>query len=173
MTINYSIVNIVAKSHIGEIILNEILELLNDAAFLYKTKQNGIFYKSGDLSGTFFIYNSGAIAVRGGKNINEVNKAFEKLIRKLKNYNVLKDDFNPILEIVNIVAIADLKTKINLEVLISELENTNYNPEVFPGLTYKIPNSSTMLIFSTGKIVIFARNTKNIEKAIMTLREVI
>ena len=43
---------------------------------------------------------------------------------------------------------------LNLNSLALELENTEYEPEQFPGLVYKLPGTrATFLLFSNGKIV--------------------
>lgn len=44
--------------------------------------------------------------------------------------------------------------KLNLNVLAMRLENTEYEPEQFPGLVYKLPEAkATFLLFSNGKVV--------------------
>ena len=50
--------------------------------------------------------------------------------------------------------------KLNLNYLALALENTEYEPEQFPGLVYKLlePNA-TFLLFSNGKLV--CTGTKN------------
>ena len=48
----------------------------------------------------------------------------------------------------------------NLNFLALELENTEYEPEQFPGLVYKLVEpSATFLLFSNGKLV--CTGTKN------------
>ena len=50
--------------------------------------------------------------------------------------------------------------KLNLNYLALELENTEYEPEQFPGLVYKLVNpTATFLLFSNGKLV--CTGTKN------------
>lgn len=58
-------------------------------------------------------------------------------------------------EIKNLVVTADLEKELNLDSLAIGigLEQTEYEPEQFPGLIYR-SDHSTMLIFATGKIVI-------------------
>lgn len=163
---DYSIANIVATSQIGKIKLDEALKVIKGAS--HQKKQIGIYYLESGAS--VFLYLSGAVSIRGGKDINETQKTFNKLICTLKNFDLLENKINPILKIVNIVATANLQHKINLEVFASSIENTEYNPEVFPGLTYRIPElKSTILIFSSGKIVVLAESIRTIEKSISFL----
>jgi transcription initiation factor TFIID TATA-box-binding protein len=51
-----------------------------------------------------------------------------------------------------------------------ELENSEYEPETFPGLVYKMKGSVTFLIFGTGKIVcVGAKSTKDIKESLDSL----
>ena len=60
---------------------------------------------------------------------------------------------------------------LNLNKLAFILENSEYEPETFPGLVYKVPNSHiTFLLFSTGKIVCTgAKNEREIHTAVANL----
>ncbi|MBT4697426.1 TATA-box-binding protein, partial [Candidatus Woesearchaeota archaeon] len=61
----------------------------------------------------------------------------------------------------NIVASGSIGRDLNLNVLAMKLENTEYEPEQFPGLVYKLKGylpedqtqKATFLLFSNGKIV--------------------
>ena len=58
------------------------------------------------------------------------------------------------LKIVNIVASTSLGKDVPLIKLAEKLPNTEYNPEQFPGLVYKLSGTrATFLLFSNGKIV--------------------
>jgi len=49
---------------------------------------------------------------------------------------------------------------LNLNILALQLENTEYEPEQFPGLVYKLVDpTATFLLFSNGKLV--CTGTKN------------
>ena len=81
------------------------------------------------------------------------------------------------IKIENIVATTDLKEKIDLKRLKKALRASEYNPERFPGLIYRIrkPEAAT-LIFSTGKMVCTGANSearakRAIRKVVATLRE--
>ena len=54
----------------------------------------------------------------------------------------------------NVVASADLKQRLNLDVVLSVSSGARYNPERFPGLIYRLKRpKSTLLLFSSGKVV--------------------
>ena len=58
------------------------------------------------------------------------------------------------IKVQNIVAFTTLGKPIPLEKLLRKVENTEWQPEQFPGLVYKITNPrASALIFSQGKIV--------------------
>ena len=58
------------------------------------------------------------------------------------------------IRIVNIVVSASLGQDIPLEKMAATLQNTEYNPEQFPGLVIRIKEPKTSaLIFNSGKIV--------------------
>ena len=65
--------------------------------------------------------------------------------------------------------------KLNLNILALELENTEYEPEQFPGLVYKLvePNA-TFLLFSNGKLVCTGtKNNQQLEDSMTQLIKVI
>ncbi len=72
------------------------------------------------------------------------------------------------IKIENIVASATLGIRIPLEKIVECVEGTEYEPEQFPGLIYRIESpKSAMLVFSSGKIVCTgARSITDVRKAI-------
>ena len=82
---------------------------------------------------------------------------------------------NPEITIQNIVASGDLHTNIDLNMAAIVMEQSMYEPEVFPGLIYRMQDPKTVfLIFSTGRIVCTGAKEKEIvEQAVLKLnREV-
>jgi len=60
----------------------------------------------------------------------------------------------PIIEIVNVVASASVDQKFDLNDITKKFPDTEYHPEQFPGLVFRLRNPKTAtLIFSTGKMV--------------------
>ncbi|MEK0351644.1 MAG: TATA-box-binding protein [Nitrosopumilus sp.] len=60
----------------------------------------------------------------------------------------------PIIEIVNVVASASVDQKLDLNDITKKFPDTEYHPEQFPGLVFRLKNPKTAtLIFSTGKMV--------------------
>ena len=72
------------------------------------------------------------------------------------------------IKIENIVASAHLGVRVPLEKIIENIEGTEYEPEQFPGLVYRIKDpKAAMLIFASGKIVCTgARTIADVRKAV-------
>lgn len=66
------------------------------------------------------------------------------------------------IKIQNIVASANLEATLNLEAVALELENTEYEPEQFPGLVYRLQDPKVvLLLFGSGKVVCTGAKTKD------------
>ncbi|RZD37109.1 MAG: TATA box-binding protein [Thaumarchaeota archaeon] len=60
----------------------------------------------------------------------------------------------PIVSVVNVVSTASIEQKIDLVKITKKFPETEYNPEQFPGLVFRLTNPKTaILIFRTGKMV--------------------
>ncbi|MCD6371203.1 MAG: TATA-box-binding protein [Candidatus Aenigmarchaeota archaeon] len=119
---------------------------------------------------TALLFSSGKIVVTGAKSEKEVGETVKMIIKELKKVKIYikkKADIT----IQNMVASGDIGMTLNLNTLAFKLENAEYEPEQFPGLVYKVPNSHiTFLLFGTGKIVCTgAKNEKEIHDAVKKL----
>ena len=105
------------------------------------------------------VFSSGNLVCTGTKSVSQVKEVIQEVIKQLKKINV-KVTVKPKITVQNIVASGTINLKLNLNFLALEMENTEYEPEQFPGLVYKIgePNA-TFLLFSNGKLV--CTGTKN------------
>lgn len=105
------------------------------------------------------VFSSGNLVCTGTKSIAQVKEVIQEVIRQLKKIGV-RVTIVPKITVQNIVASGSIDVNLNLNFLALELENTEYEPEQFPGLVYKLvePNA-TFLLFSNGKLV--CTGTKN------------
>ncbi len=113
------------------------------------------------------IFSSGKMVCTGAKSESEVYKAVKNIIKLLKSHGIeIKGE--PIIEIQNIVASANLKALVDLEKAAYLLENAMYEPEQFPGLIYRMKSPRVvLLIFSSGKIVCTgARKEEEVKEAV-------
>ncbi len=79
--------------------------------------------------------------------------------------------------VVNIVASADLNAELDLNKIAVTLgvEYTEYEPEQFPGLIYRLDKPKVVtLLFGSGKIICTgARTTKEVEEAIVKISKLL
>ena len=105
------------------------------------------------------VFSSGNLVCTGTKSIAQVKEVIQQVIKQLRKINVNVTDV-PKINVQNIVASGAINLDLNLNLLSLELENTEYEPEQFPGLVYKLDDpTATFLLFSNGKLV--CTGTKN------------
>jgi transcription initiation factor TFIID TATA-box-binding protein len=77
-----------------------------------------------------------------------------------------------LIKIQNIVAYTVLDAKISLEEMLRKIEDTEWQPEQFPGLIYKIKDPrASALIFSQGKVV--CTGTKTTEDLTLAMKKIV
>jgi transcription initiation factor TFIID TATA-box-binding protein len=167
--------NIVASTTLAEDFdLNKIKAKLEGTEY-NKERFPGLVYRIEDPKACFLIFTSGKVVCTGLKNIENVHTAIINLINTLKSIGCEKIDHDPEIHIQNIVASADLKTNLNLNAVVMAfgMENVEYEPEVFPGLVYRIEVPKVvMLIFSSGKVVVAGGKVpEDCEEALRILRK--
>jgi len=105
------------------------------------------------------VFSSGNLVCTGTKSIEQVKEVTQQVIKQLKKIGVAIS-IKPKIDVQNIVASGSINLDLNLNLLALELENTEYEPEQFPGLVYKLEvPTATFLLFSNGKLV--CTGTKN------------
>ena len=110
---------------------------------------------------TILIFSTGKMVVTGLRKASESDKVVQKVIKNIKKAGI--DVRNPVITIQNIVASGDLHTNIDLNMAAIVMEYAMYEPEVFPGLIYRMQDPKTVfLIFSTGRIVCTGAKEKSI-----------
>ena len=105
------------------------------------------------------VFSSGNLVCTGTKSVSQVREVIQQVIKQLKKVGV-NVTIKPKITVQNIVASGAINLDLNLNTLALELENTEYEPEQFPGLVYKLEEpTATFLLFSNGKLV--CTGTKN------------
>ena len=167
---NIKIENIVASASLGvRIPLEKIVEHLEGTE--YEPEQfPGLVYRMKDPKAATLIFSSGKIVCTGARSIEDVNKVVKKVVKMIKD-NKLGNPKTYSIQIENIVASAKLEAKLNLDKIAFELENSEYEPEQFPGLVYRMKDPKVaFLLFSSGKIVCTGvRKVVDIESSVRTL----
>ena len=118
------------------------------------------------------IFKSGKIIIAAAKSKEDVYLAVDHVVKKLEELGI-KMRRKPDVKINNVVASADLGSKIDVDMTALMLPNVEYEPEVFPGLVWKLPDiNATFLMFNSGKIICAGlRDTSMLENAVSRLFE--
>ena len=157
--------NIVASISLGvRVPLNKLL----DEDTEYEPEQfPGVVFRMKEPKAAALIFSSGKIVCTGTRSMSDLKKAIQLIFKKLRKAGV-KIPSNYKVEIQNIVASAKFKERVNLDKIAFELENTEYEPEQFPGVVYRMEEPKVaFLFFSSGKIVCTGtRRVEEIKKAI-------
>ena len=97
-------------------------------------------------------YRSGRCSIAGGNSVEHFHEVADRVNTLMRD--ILQFEYEPTVEISNIVATADIGTSIPLEALTLELgmEQTEYEPEQFPALMYR-EEDYVMLVFASGKLL--------------------
>ena len=164
------VVNIVVSTS-----LEHDIPLEKMAATLSNTEYNpeqfpGLVLRIKEPKTSALIFSSGKIVCTGARSMDKVEESISKIIKILEKMGI-KIKIKPEIKIQNIVASGTVGMDLNLNELAMKLENTEYEPEQFPGLVYKVPDSHiTFLLFGTGKIVCTgAKNETEIKSAVRNL----
>lgn len=171
------IVNIVVSSD-----LKHDVPLEKMAATLSNTEYNpeqfpGLVLRIKEPKTSALIFSSGKIVCTGARNMGEVKEAIQKIIKSLEKINI-KITIDPQINIQNMVAAGSIGMDLNLNKLAIKLDNTEYEPEQFPGLVYKLNEAkATFLLFSNGKIVCTGTKSEEevheaLDKLIINLKKV-
>lgn len=171
------VVNIVVSTS-----LQHDIPLEKMAATLSNTEYNpeqfpGLVIRIKEPKTSALIFSSGKIVCTGARTMENVKASIQKIIKSLEKIGI-KITIDPVIKIQNIVASGTVGMDLNLNTLAMKLENTEYEPEQFPGLVYKLPEAkATFLLFSNGKVVCTGTKSeaevhKALDKLIENLKKV-
>lgn len=115
----------------------------------------GLVFRLKDPKTATLLFRSGKIVCTGSKSLDEVKRTVHMVVESVKKAGVPVSG-SPAFVVQNIVASADLGQPINLTstVISLGLEKVEYEPEVFPGLVYRLDGPKVViLLFGSGKLV--------------------
>lgn len=156
---SYKVQNIVATASLGKPIpLTKLARTQPNTEYNPETFP-GLVLRVKEPKSAVLVFSSGNLVCTGTKSTTQVRQVIDAVIKQLRKINV-NITAKPKIVVQNIVASGTINLKLNLNFLALEMENTEYEPEQFPGLVYKLiePNA-TFLLFSNGKLV--CTGTKN------------
>ena len=171
------VVNIVVSTS-----LEQDIPLEKMAATLPNTEYNpeqfpGLVIRIKEPKTSALIFSSGNVVCTGAKSMDKVEESINKIIKSLEKINV-KVTIKPKIKIQNIVASGTVGMDLNLNTLAMKLKNTEYEPEQFSGLVYKLIDAkATFLLFSNGKVVCTGTKSEDevhaaLDKLIQNLKKV-
>jgi transcription initiation factor TFIID TATA-box-binding protein len=175
-----------SKIKIQNIVISTSLEhdipLIKLAEVLPNTEYNpeqfpGLVMRIKNPKTSALIFSSGKVVCTGAKSITKVRESINKIIENLRKIRI-KIIIKPKIIVQNMVASGTINMDLNLNSLAMKLENTEYEPEQFPGLVYKLPGTrATFLLFSNGKIVCTGTRSEiklreAVKKLIITLKKI-
>lgn len=166
--------NIVATTSLGkDVPLTKLAKTIPNTE--YNPEQfPGLVLRIKEPKSAVLVFSSGNLVCTGTKSIAQVKEVIEQVIKTLKKINV-KITEKPKITVQNIVASGNINMMLNLNYLSLELENTEYEPEQFPGLVYKLEDPpATFLLFSNGKLVCTGtKNNQQLQQSMEQLVEVL
>ena len=172
LKVDIKIENVVANARLADSLDLEYVESKLEDAMFTKKKFPGLVYRTKDPKAAFLIFRSGKVVCTGSKTEAGVRKVIDMLAAALRSIGI-KVEEHPDFKVQNIVASANLGRELNLGAIVVglKLEGMEYEPEVFPGLVYRIVEpKSAILIFSSGRLVITGGKTmEDCEKSVNVL----
>lgn len=113
----------------------------------------GLVYRLAKPKAAALIFGSGKIVCTGARSIEDVRTVFKKVAAVIRTTGT-KVPKNFKVQVENIVASARLDANLNLDKIAFNLVNSEYEPEQFPGLVYRMTEPKVaFLLFGSGKIV--------------------
>jgi len=165
--------NVVASTDIKKIIsLDKLLTIL--PASEYEPEQfPGLVYRLAEPKVATLIFRSGKIICVGARSTTAAREALKITVRNIKKVGIRVNENNIKVKIENIVVAINLEKDLNLDQLAFKLEGSEYEPEQFPGLVYRIPDPKVaFLLFSSGRVVCAgAKSLDAVRKAVKRLKK--
>ena len=168
--ISLKVQNIVATTSLGKpISLTKLARTQSNTEYNPETFP-GLILRVKKPKSAVLVFTSGNLVCTGTKSVGQVKQVIEQVVKQLRKINIRITE-KPKINVQNIVASGNINLALNLNLLALELENTEYEPEQFPGLVYKLEDpTATFLLFSNGKLVCTGtKNKKQLEESMKQL----
>ena len=146
--------NVVAVASLGQKMdLIAIMKIFRNVEYRPK-RFPGLVFKLKQPKTTTLIFRTGKMVCTGAKSEKMAKSAVRKVVRELRKEGFIIRGIQKI-EIVNIVGTADIGGGVDLEIMADTLDNVMYEPEMFPGLIYRMEEPKVViLLFRSGKMVL-------------------
>lgn len=169
---NVKIENVVASTALGQTFDLGLITVALDRVEYEPEQFPGLVYHLDEPKAAALIFGSGKIVCTGAKSIDQAKVAIDRIIEKIKEAGVdIKG--KPEVIVQNVVATANLNADLNLDAIAIGLDGTEYEPEQFPGLVYRMTDPKVvLLLFGSGKIVCTgAKSVEDAERAAKNVKK--
>lgn len=137
-----------------------------DGAVYNPERFPGVVYKSEHPRASFLIFASGKMNCVGARSMGDAKMAIKKLTGELRGAHIrVKAD--PKVKVQNIVASVNFGRRFDLEHIARSFENAEYEPEVFPGIVFRLEDpKAVLLLFVSGKgVCAGVKSLKDVKRA--------
>lgn len=152
------IVNVVGSGSLDtELDLERVANDIGSIAEYDPDKYPGMYLRFAEDAPLITLYRTGKFIVTGADSEGEAYAIRDRLLNLLADNEMIKTPDDEWFSIQNLVCTAELGQPLNLNALAIDLglENTEYEPEQFPGLIYRPAEAaSVVLLFASGRVVI-------------------
>jgi len=169
-----TIVNVVASGSLPvELDLNRLADDIGEPIAQFDPeKYPGMYLRFDEEAPLITVYRTGKYIITGADSEEESEELRDEFLALLSEMGVIEEPDDEWFSIQNYVCTGEIGRTQNLNALAIRLglENTEYEPEQFPGLIYR-PESRdcVVLIFATGKVVL--TGARELEIAEVTFEE--
>jgi len=169
--VNLKVQNIVATCSLGKTASLTKLTRSNINTEYNPEQFPGLVLRIKKPKSAVLVFSSGNLVCTGTKSVTQVKQVIRSVIRQLRKINVRVTKM-PKVDVQNIVASGSINMPLNLNALAIGLVNTEYEPEQFPGMVYKLVEpTATFLLFSNGELV--CTGTKNRKQLNDSMRQLL
>jgi transcription initiation factor TFIID TATA-box-binding protein len=167
MSFRIKIENVVASASLGVPVKLEKLVSNLDGVEYEPEQFPGLVMRVKEPKAAALIFSSGKLVCTGAKSPTDAKLVIERIVKRMNKIG-LKIPGSYKVQLENIVASATLDRELNLNNIAFSLENTEYEPEQFPGLVYRIDDPRvTFLLFGSGKIICTGgRSIQDVKRAV-------
>lgn len=152
------IVNIVASGSLGiELDLEKVKRDIGPIGEYDPNKYPGMYFRLEVDAPLITLYRTGKYIVTGADSKEEAYSIRNRFLILLAEREMIEGVDDEWFRIQNLVCTAELGESLNLNALTIDLglENTEYEPEQFPGLIYRPSGAdNVVLLFASGRVVI-------------------
>ncbi len=151
----------------GSVPLDRIANTLEDAEYEPESFP-GLVYRIVDYGATALVFTSGMCILSGVNTVEKAYQAAKKMIEDFKSVGV-KFEKEPKMKIVNLVISANIKKPLDLNRIVYELGDCEYEPEQFPGLIHRMEDTGVViLIFNSGRVIV--TGSKDVKKSLKSIQ---